>query len=67
MDKAIIGGTGVYDIGKESRCARVGTAYGSVEVDIVNIEGKDIVFLQGMERDTIHHPIVSISERIWQH
>lgn len=45
MDKAIIGGTGVYDIGKDSRSVGVETEYGSVEVDIVNIEGEDIVFL----------------------
>lgn len=45
MDKAIIGGTGVYDIGKGSRCARIETEYGNAEVDIVSIEGEDIVFL----------------------
>jgi len=45
MDKAIIGGTGVYDIGKGSRSTRIETEYGSAEVDIVNIEGEDIIFL----------------------
>ena len=45
MDKAIIGGTGVYDIGGGSCTSKVETAYGSVEVDIVNIEGEEIAFL----------------------
>jgi len=45
MNKAIIGGTGVYDIEGYSCTRMVETAYGSVEVDIVNIEGEELVFL----------------------
>jgi 5'-methylthioadenosine phosphorylase len=45
MDKAIIGGTGVYDIGGDSCTSIVETAYGSVEVDIANIDGEEIAFL----------------------
>jgi len=45
LNKAIIGGTGVYDMGEESYSKVVETKYGNVEVDIVNIEGEEIVFL----------------------
>lgn len=45
MKKAIIGGTGVYDIGEGSYSKVVETKYGKVEVDIVNIKGEEIVFL----------------------
>ncbi|HYE80985.1 MAG TPA: S-methyl-5'-thioinosine phosphorylase [Clostridia bacterium] len=45
MDKAIIGGTGVYDIGEDSCTRKVETAYGSVEVDIADIAGEEVVFL----------------------
>ncbi|MGV8145234.1 MAG: S-methyl-5'-thioinosine phosphorylase [Alkaliphilus sp.] len=45
MRKAIIGGTGVYDIG-ENVCTRIlETEYGNAEVDIVKIYGEEIVFL----------------------
>ncbi|MFA5576291.1 MAG: S-methyl-5'-thioinosine phosphorylase [Tissierellaceae bacterium] len=43
--KAIIGGTGVYNAGNRSRIERVKTKYGQVELDLVNIQGEDIVFL----------------------
>lgn len=43
--KAIIGGTGVYDTGFKSRKEIISTRYGDVEVDIVNINGEEIVFL----------------------
>ena len=45
MKKAIIGGTGIYDIGEGSYSKIVNTKYGDVEVDIVNINGEEIVFL----------------------
>ncbi len=43
--KAVIGGTGVYNLSQNSRSETVKTEYGIVEVDIVNIDGEDIVFL----------------------
>lgn len=44
MEKAIIGGTGVYDAGK-GITKTVNTKYGKVELDILNIYGEEIVFL----------------------
>ncbi|NMA86798.1 MAG: S-methyl-5'-thioinosine phosphorylase [Tissierellia bacterium] len=44
MEKAIIGGTGIYDAGN-GKSQIVNTKYGDVEVDILNIQGEDIVFL----------------------
>lgn len=43
--KAIIGGTGVYSAGHNKREEKVKTIYGQVNLDILNIEGEDIVFL----------------------
>lgn len=43
--KAIIGGTGVYSASGESKKQIVETKYGNVEVDIINVNGEDIVFL----------------------
>lgn len=43
--KAIIGGTGVYSTGHKKREEKVKTIFGEVDLDIVNIEGEDIVFL----------------------
>lgn len=43
--KAIIGGTGLYDTGHENSSRVVITKYGDVEVDILNIEGQEVVFL----------------------
>ena len=45
MEKAIIGGTGVYDAGGESTKKIVKTKYGEVELDVLNIDGEEIVFL----------------------
>ena len=45
MEKAIIGGTGVYDIGGESYTKKVSTEYGEVEFDVVKMDGEEIVFL----------------------
>jgi len=45
MLKAVIGGTGVYDLGDGSYSKIVETEYGSVEVDIVKVNGEEIVFL----------------------
>lgn len=44
MKKAIIGGTGVYDAG-QGVSKTVKTKYGEVELDILNINGEEIVFL----------------------
>lgn len=43
--KAIIGGTGIYDAGHNTTVKKVKTKYGEVELDIINIDGEDIVFL----------------------
>ena len=51
MEKAIIGGTGVYDVGEETHCRTVETEYGNVEVNIVNVNGEDIVFLARHGKD----------------
>jgi len=45
MNKAIIGGTGVYDVYEKTVSKEVQTEYGTVTVDIVTIDGQEIVFL----------------------
>lgn len=45
MEKAIIGGTGVYDIAEDVESRKIHTAYGDADVDIVKINGEKIVFL----------------------
>lgn len=45
MKKAIIGGTGVYDISGNSYSKTILTEYGEALVDIVEINGEEIVFL----------------------
>ena len=45
MRKAIIGGTGVYDVDTESVSKDIETPFGSVNVDIVTINDTEIVFL----------------------
>lgn len=45
IKKAIIGGTGIYDMGQDARCEIVETKYGKVEIDIVNVDGENIAFL----------------------
>lgn len=59
MEKAIIGGTGVYDAGSISEKRLVNTKYGEVEVDILNINGEEIVFLarHGKEHSVPPHLI----------
>lgn len=42
---AIIGGTGVYGTNYDSRIEKVKTKYGEVELDVMNIDGTEIVFL----------------------
>lgn len=44
MEKAIIGGTGVYDIGKAASRV-ITTEYGVAEVDVISINGVEIAFL----------------------
>lgn len=44
MEKAIIGGTGVYDIGNAASRV-ITTEYGIAEVDVINIKGVEIAFL----------------------
>lgn len=51
MKKAIIGGTGVYDVGGKASKKIVITKYGQVELDILNIDGQDIVFLARHGKD----------------
>lgn len=45
MEKAIIGGTGVYEISGSRYSKTINTRYGDAFVDIVEIEGEEIVFL----------------------
>lgn len=45
MDKAIIGGTGVYGVSKNNYLKTIVTEYGEVQVDVVEINGEEIVFL----------------------
>lgn len=45
MRKAIIGGTGVYDVEGKNRQETVLTEYGTVTVDIQSYKGQEIVFL----------------------
>ena len=52
--KAIIGGTGVYSTGYNKREEKVSTKYGEVELDIVNIEGEEVVFLARHGLSLIH-------------
>ncbi len=50
MEKAIIGGTGVYDAG-DGYSKKVKTKYGEVELDILNIDGEEIIFLPRHGKD----------------
>lgn len=45
MQKAIIGGTGVYDVSGETRSIVVNTKYGDAYIDIVNFNKEEIAFL----------------------
>jgi 5'-methylthioadenosine phosphorylase len=45
MEKAIIGGTGVYGVSGNSRSETISTRYGDAYIDIVEIDGEEIVFL----------------------
>ncbi|HHV38483.1 MAG TPA: S-methyl-5'-thioinosine phosphorylase [Tepidimicrobium sp.] len=51
MGKAIIGGTGVYKAGNIVTKKVVDTMYGQVELDILDIDGEDIVFLARHGKD----------------
>lgn len=57
--KAIIGGTGVYAAGSDIREEIIETKYGKVNLDIVNIDGEEIVFLarHGKSHSTPPHLI----------
>ena len=57
--KAIIGGTGVYSASGKSKKQIVETEYGDVELDIINVNGEDIVFLarHGKSHSTPPHLI----------
>lgn len=59
MKKAIIGGTGVYGAGLESRSEIIQTKYGEAAVDIVTIREEEIVFLarHGKNHRTPPHKI----------
>lgn len=45
MEKAIIGGTGVYGVDQKGYSKTINTIYGDAFVDIVEIDGEEIVFL----------------------
>ena len=45
MDKAIIGGTGVYSMGQFLKEETIDTKYGKAYLDIVSINGEEIAFL----------------------
>lgn len=45
MNKAIIGGTGVYKLFDDKRSIRTETKYGVAEIDIVTIEGQELAFI----------------------
>jgi 5'-methylthioadenosine phosphorylase len=45
MRKAIIGGTGVYEIAAERRPIEVKTPYGTVDLEAVTLEDEEILFL----------------------
>jgi len=66
MKFAIIGGTGVYDVASKTRVEQVTTPYGDVEVDIQNIEGKDIIFLarHGKQHSTPPH-MINFKANMW--
>jgi len=59
MEKAIIGGTGVYDAGYKSLRILVKTKYGEVEADVLDVNGEEIVFLarHGKEHSVPPHLI----------
>ncbi|MTI48670.1 S-methyl-5'-thioinosine phosphorylase [Sporosalibacterium faouarense] len=56
MRRAIIGGTGVYNVGGKSTKKVIKTIYGSVEVDIVEIDNEEIIFLARHGRDHSNPP-----------
>jgi 5'-methylthioadenosine phosphorylase len=45
MSIAIIGGTGVYDLGDAGGREAVSTPYGAVQVTRLTVEGRDVIFL----------------------
>jgi len=51
LEKAVIGGTGVYDLSDKNESRTVQTEYGKAEVDIVEFAGEKIVFLARHGRD----------------
>lgn len=59
MKGAIIGGTGVYGITKHIESKELRTPYGVVEVEIANVDGKEVVFLprHGKHHQTPPHQI----------
>ncbi len=59
MKYAIIGGTGVYSVDGTLRSESLDTPYGTVDVEILSKEGKEIVFLprHGKRHDLPPHMI----------
>ncbi len=51
MKYAIIGGTGVYSVDGTLRSESLDTPYGTVDVEILSKEGKEIVFLPRHGKD----------------
>lgn len=59
MRKAIIGGTGVYDVFERTEARKILTAYGEVEYDFVKTETCELIFLarHGKSHHTPPHKI----------
>ena len=59
MRKAIIGGTGVYDMFEQATSHSILTLYGEVAYDLISTEGIEIVFLarHGKNHDVPPHKI----------
>jgi len=51
LEKAVIGGTGVYDLSDKNESKAVRTEYGDAEVDIIEFGGEKIVFLARHGKD----------------
>lgn len=59
MEKAIIGGTGVYSVYETKEMLDVETKYGNVEITVLDVDGEEIAFLprHGKDHSTPPHAI----------
>lgn len=66
MKYAIIGGTGVYSLGGNIREVNVKTPYGEIEFNVMEVSGKEIVFLprHGKNHDRPPH-LVNYLGNMW--